>query len=280
MSGLVTSAVLLAAFMHAVWNAFLKADSDKLLSITSIVCATGILAFFLIPFVGLPAVESWPYLGLSILAHSTYYVFLSQAYRYGEFAQVYPIARGSAPLLIVLWSVLVLRESLSLLQLGTIAGIIFGIMVFASRGFGTLTHNKKLTGFILLTSISIACYTLFDGQGARLSFNVPAYMVWLSVLDAIPLLLFTLTRRTVKQVVQNTLHWRAFFAAIVSLTAYWIVVWAMTQAPIALVAALRETSIIIATLIGTFYFKEKSGYRRFVAAFVICMSILILKLND
>jgi drug/metabolite transporter (DMT)-like permease len=76
------------------------------------------------------------------------------------------------------------------------------------------------------------------------------------------------------------MHWRAIFAAIVSLTAYWMVVWAMTQAPIALVAALRETSIIIATMIGTFYFKEKSGYRRFVAAFVICMSISILKLND
>lgn len=280
MSALVTSAVLLAAFMHAVWNAFLKADGDKLLSVTGIVCATGIIAIPLVPFVGLPAVESWPYIGLSVAAHFFYYVFLSQAYRYGEFAQVYPIARGTAPFLVVLWSVFILREPMTLLELGTIGGVIFGIMVFASRGVETLAHNSRLFVFILLTTISIACYTLFDGTGGRLSQNIPAYMVWLSVIDVIPILLFTLSRRSVKLVYDKVFHWRSFFAAAVALSAYWMVVWAMTQAPIALVAALRETSIIIATLIGTFYFKEKSGHRRFVAATVICISITVLKLND
>lgn len=280
MDGLVTSVVLLAAFMHAIWNAFLKADNDKLLSVTAIVVATGLIGLFILPFVPIPAAESWPYLALSVAAHFTYYVFLSQSYHYGEFAQVYPIARGTAPLLIVLWSVFVLEENLSPLELGTVAGVILGIMVFASRGFDTLLHNSKLFLFIFLTSVSIGIYTISDGKGARLSQSVAEYMVWLTVLDTIPLLLFTMTRRSTKQIIRQCLHWRPFFAGGISLVAYWMVVWAMTQAPIPLVSALRETSIIIATLIGTFYFKEKSGYRRFVAALIICVSIAILKIYD
>ncbi len=280
MSALVTSTVLLAAFMHAVWNAFLKADDDKLLSISGIVIATGIIAIFLVPFVGYPSSESWLYMALSVAAHFIYYIFLSQSYRYGDFAQVYPIARGAAPLLVVLWSYFILKETLSTLELTTICGIIFGIMIFASRGFRTLVHGGKLSVYILLTAISIASYTLFDGNGGRLSQNIPAYMVWLSLMEVFPVILFTLSRRSVKQLYSKTIHWRSFFAAAVSLSAYWMVVWAMTQAPIAMVAALRETSIIIATLIGTFYFKEKSGGRRIVAAIVICISIVVLKLYD
>jgi len=280
MDGLVTSVILLAAFMHAVWNAFLKADDDKLLSIASIVVATGIMALCFVPFVDFPARESWPYLALSVAAHSTYYVFLSQSYRLGEFAQVYPIARGTAPLLVTLWSVLVLHETLTPLQLGTVAGIIFGIMVFASRGFDTLIHDRQLFLFIFLTSLSIGVYTIADGNGARLSQNVAGYMLWLSVFDVFPILLFTLSRRPVVKIVKYTFKIRAFFVGGISLIAYWMVVWAMTQAPIPLVAALRETSIIIATLIGAFYFKEKSGYRRFIAAVIICISVAILKIYD
>ena len=278
MDGLVTSAVLLAAFMHAIWNAFLKSDNDKLTSVTAIACATGLIALFFLPFVPLPSAESWPYIALSVASHFTYYVFLSQAYHHGEFGQVYPIARGSAPLLIVLWSVFVLHEVLTPIQLGTIVAIIIGIMVFASRGFNTLIHNRKLFLFIFLTSVSIGVYTITDGKGARLSQSVPGYMIWLSVLDFLPILIFTMTRRPIHKIVSQIFHWRAFFAGGISLAAYWIVVWAMTQAPIALVSALRETSIIIATLIGTFYFKEKSGYRRFIAALIICISIAVMKI--
>ena len=280
MDNLVTVVVLLAALMHATWNAFLKADNDKLLSITAIVCTTALIAALMLPFVPPPAPESWPYLALSVAAHFSYSVFLSQSYHYGEFAQVYPVARGTAPLLIVLWSVLVLNESLSPLQLGTIAGVILGIIVFASRGFGTLAHNGKLFLFIFITSVSISAYTLADGSGARVSQSVGGYMIWLSVLESIPILLFTLTRRSAQQIITHTFHWRPFFAGGISLAAYWIVVWAMTKAPIPLVSALRETSIIIATLIGTFYFKEKAGYRRFIAALIICISIVTLKVYD
>lgn len=280
MDGLVTALVLLAALLHALWNAFLKAGEDKLLSIAAIVVATGFIGLFLSPFVGLPAPEAWPYLLSSVLIHFCYYLFLSQAYRYGEFALVYPMARGTGPLIVVLWSVWVLGEQLSTLQLWTIAGIISGIMVFASRGIGAISHNNKLLLYVLLTAVSIAAYTLVDGRGGRASQNIPAYMVWLSILDVFPILLFTLTRRPARQILRHSVQPRALFAAAVSLAAYWIVVWAMTQAPIALVAALRETSIIIATLIGTFYFKERSGYRRFVAAFMICVSIAVLKIYD
>ena len=270
-------AVLVAAFFHAVWNASVKRDDDKLLSITGIQIATLVLVLPLMPLVGLPHPSSWPYLFASAILHFGYYLSLARAYRYGDFAQAYPVARGCAPILVALWGVLVLNETLSGIQLLSLGGVIGGIMIFATRRLGAVLNHRRALVSALVTSGFIGAYTIVDGVGGRSSMNVPAYMVWLSILDSVPMMLYVLHRRSLSEVIALKSKWRiSLFASLLSLTAYWTVVWAMTQAPIALVSALRETSVVIAALIGAFYFKEPAGLRRIVASIIIFAAIALL----
>lgn len=269
--------VLLAAFFHAVWNASVKLGNDKLLSLTGIQMTMLIVVLPLVPFVGLPHPSSWFYLLASVLLHFAYYVGLASAYRYGDFAQAYPIARGSAPILVTLWGVFVLHESMRGHELLAVVGVVGGIMIFATRRLGTVLHQRKALLSALMTACFIGGYTIVDGIGGRLSDNIPAYMVWLSILDSFPLALYALHQRGWSDVIALKSTWRiSLFGSVLSLAAYWMVVWAMSQAAIPLVAALRETSVIIAALIGAYYFHEPAGKRRIVASVVIFFSIVLL----
>lgn len=269
--------VLAAAFFHAVWNASVKLGGDKILSLAGIMTVTFVMVLPLAPIVGLPHADSWPYLLASAALHFGYYLSLASAYRYGDFAQSYPVARGAAPILVTLWGVFVLREALSGIELASAIGVIGGIMIFATRRLSAVLHERKALLSALITSCFIAAYTLVDGIGGRLSMNIPAYMVWLSILDGAPMALYVLSQRPFSEVRAQAARWRVnLLGAVLSLTAYWMVVWAMSQAPIALVSAIRETSIIIAALIGAYYFKEPAGKRRIVASIVIFASIALL----
>ena len=269
--------VLAAAFFHALWNATVKLSDDKLLSLAAMQITILILVLPLIPIVGLPHTDSWIYIIASAALHFGYYLSLASAYRYGDFAQAYPVARGSAPIWVTVAGVFVLGETLAGAELISLLGIICGIMIFATRRLGSVLHDHKALGYALLTSCFIGAYTIVDGIGGRLSQNIPAYMVWLSIIDGVPLVVYAMWRRPLGEIVGMRLKWRAvLFASVLGLAAYWMVVWAMSVAPIALVSALRETSIIIAALIGAYYFKERSGKRRIVASIVIFMSIVLL----
>ena len=269
--------VLLAAFFHAVWNASVKLGDDKLLSLTGIQVATLIMVLPLVPLVGLPHPASWPYLLASAVLHFGYYLSLASAYRYGDFAQAYPVARGSAPILVTLWGVFVLNESLGGVEWLSVTGVIGGIMIFATRRLGAVLHHRKALLSALITSCFIGAYTIVDGIGGRLSMNIPAYMVWLGVFDGIPMVLYALHQRSLSEVIALKSKWRiCLLGAVLSLGAYWMVVWAMSQASIPLVSAIRETSVIIAALIGAYYFKEPAGKRRIVASAVIFASIALL----
>ncbi len=265
--------VLLAAFFHAVWNASVKSGDDKLLSITGINTSIAIVVLPLAPFVGLPEAASWPYLLASVMLHFGYYLGLTSAYRHGDFSQAYPVARGTAPILVTLWGVFVLHEALSGIQLLSVAGVIGGIMIFATRRLGAVLHHRKALASALITSCFIGAYTIVDGIGGRLSMNIPAYMVWLSIIDTLPLVWYAVHKRSLGEVAAVTVTWRSLLGGALALGAYSMVVWAMSQAPIPLVSALRETSIIIAALIGAYYFKEPAGKRRVVASIVIFVSI-------
>jgi drug/metabolite transporter (DMT)-like permease len=163
-------------------------------------------------------------------------------------------------------------------ELVSVAGVITGIMIFATRRFGNVVHDTRALISALLTSCFIAGYTIVDGMGGRLSMNVPAYMLWLTVLDGLPMAIYAIRVRSLQQVVALRSSWRiSLFGAALSLSAYWMVVWAMTQAPIPLVSAIRETSIIIAALIGAWYFKDPAGRRRIIASLVIFASIVLLR---
>ncbi|MFV2093638.1 MAG: EamA family transporter, partial [Hyphomicrobiales bacterium] len=217
----------------------------------------------------------------SVALHFGYYIALASAYRYGDFSQAYPVARGTAPILVTLWGVFVLRESLSAVELAAVIGVIAGIMIFATRRLGVVLHDRRALVSALVTSFFIGGYTIVDGVGGRLSQNVPAYMVWLAILDGSPMVLYAVQQRSLARVIALKSAWRiSLFGSVLSLTAYWMVVWAMTKAPIPLVSALRETSIIIAALIGAYYFREPAGRRRVIASVVIFASIVLLGWSD
>lgn len=275
----VTFAVLCAAFAHAIWNAFVKTGDDQLISITGIAAGATITALIIYPFSTAPDIQSWPYIFASILIHVLYMIALSQAYRYSDFSSAYPIARGTAPILVFAWSFIFLQEVLSSKEMLAVFGIIVGIMVFSTRKFGVMVNDRKAIFYALLTAVFIAAYTIVDGIGVRRSGTVSGYMVWMTTFEVFPLLLYTYVRRGPKvfTVLANNAA-PMLFAGVMAVGGYWIIIWAMTQAPIALVAALRETSIIIAALIGAFYFKEPSGKRRIVAAVIVCVSVVILRL--
>jgi len=275
----VTLAVLGAAFLHAIWNAFAKTGDDKLISITGISAGAAVTALVIFPFSAIPEAESWPYILASVLLHAGYMIALSQAYRYSDFSSAYPVARGTAPILVFAWSFLFLQEVLSAREVFAVFGILVGIMVFSTRKLGAVVHDIRAISYALLTAVFIAAYTLVDGIGVRLSGTVSGYMVWMPTFEFFPLLAYTYFKRGPKVFTALAGNARPMlFAGMMAIGGYWIVIWAMTQAPIALVAALRETSIIIAALIGAFYFKEPSGKRRIIAAIIVCISVVILRL--
>lgn len=276
---LVTFAVLCAALAHAIWNAFIKTGDDHLISITGMSAGAALTTLVIFPFAALPDSQSWPYILASIVFHVAYMVALSQAYRYSDFSSAYPIARGTAPILVFGWSFIFLQEVLSVTEMLAIFGIIIGIMVFSTRRLGAVVNDRKAIFYALLTSVFIAAYTIVDGIGVRLSGTVSGYMVWMTTFEVFPMLLYTYVRRGPKVFSALAKNARPMFlSGMIAVSGYWVIIWAMTQAPIALVAALRETSIIIAALIGAFYFKEPSGKRRIVAAIIVCISVVILRL--
>ena len=210
--------VLTAAFFHAVWNASVKLGNDKILSLVGIQIATLLIALPLAPLVGLPERASWPWMLTSAVLHFGYYLSLASAYRYGDFAQAYPVARGSAPILVTLCGVFVLHESLSGTELLALAGVIGGILIFATRRLGAVLHHRKALPSALLTACFIGAYTIVDGIGGRLSANIPAYIVWLSIVDSLLLMLYALPQRSLPEVIALASGWRlSLLGAVLSL---------------------------------------------------------------
>ena len=273
--------VLLAALFHATWNAVVKSGVDHLLSITGLAVASAILGLVILPITGLPHKESWIYLFISAVLHFGYYIALSEAYRLSDFSQAYPIARGTAPIIVTLWSFFFLSESMSLLEIIALAGVILGILIFVTRKFEHLTKDQSGLITALLTPCTIGGYTIADGLGGRASNNVLGYMMVLHIVDGIPILIYTWCKRGSQGIALMCGKWKPLFAgAALALISYTLVIWAMTQAPIALVSALRETSIVIAALIGAYFFKEPSGKRRILASIVIFISVALLSFEN
>lgn len=279
MSPSVFAAVLAAAFMHAAWNAVVKVRLEPILTMALITASAGLVALPAMIVLGLPAPVSWPWLFGSIVLHLGYYIALTEAYRHADMGQVYPIARGGAPLLTTLASLIVLREPVAPLAAGGIAILCIGVGLMAvSRGHGEPLRRKAL-GYAALTALTISGYTIVDGIGARASGDPHAYSAALFVIDGVPLIAFVLWRRgraALREMRQVILP--GFAGGVFSLGSYWIAIWAMTVAPIPLVAATRETSVLFATLIAVTVLKEKLVAPRAVAALVIVLGIAAMRL--
>ncbi|MGI9508166.1 MAG: EamA family transporter [Geminicoccaceae bacterium] len=258
MSWSVFFAVILAALLHATWNALAKSGSDKHRSMTAVVLGHTIIAVALLPFLPLPSVSSLPYLAAGVVLHVGYQFFLLASYRIGDLTQVYPIARGSAPLLVAAVSVLLLGVELQALEIIGILTIAAGVMSLGLVRQKDGLRNVRAGLLAFATGCFIASYSLVDGMGARLAGSALGFYAWLTIGNAIVfggIMAFVRPRALLD--IPSHGKVMLFFGGGASFIAYALVIWAFTQAPIALVTALRETSIVFALLIGVFVLKEK-----------------------
>ena len=280
MSLIVFSLILLAAVMHATWNALIKMNADRLLVAAWMAGVTSLAGLLMVPFVPLPNAEAWPFLFASVFIHTGYLLFLVQAYTHGDFGQAYPIARGTAPLLSAMASALILGELLSITEWLAVALIAGGILSLALYGQGSAKPNPKGIAFALGTAVFIATYTLIDASGARITDWVHSYVVWQFFLHGLPLVCITLVLRgrSALRVSRQTVM-ISTFGGIISLLAYWIVLWALTLTNVASVASLRETSVIFAAIIATVFLKERFGWQRILAAIVVATGVMLLAIS-
>ena len=272
-------AVLLAAAMHAGWNAFLKVRLEPFLAMTLITACAGLAALPLLVVFGWPIAPAWPWLIGSIALHLGYYGALTEAYRRADMSQIYPIARGGAPLLTALVSTLTIAEPISAVAMAGIAALGGGVTLMSAFGRQRgASFDPVAVGFALLTAVIICGYTIVDGLGARAAGDPHAYSAALFVIDGIPLVFVALWLRgrnglaPMKQFIGPGL-----LGGAMSLGSYWIAIWAMTVAPIALVAALRETSVLFATAIAVFVLKEPIVPWRALAAALVLAGLLLIR---
>lgn len=274
-------AVLAAAALHASWNAVTKVSADAFISLSLIGVFAGLVALPLIFVFGMPAVQSWAWLSASILVHLGYYIFLSRAYKTGDLGIVYPIARGVAPLLTTIIGTVFLGEKVTPAGLAGIGFIVAGVLILSlarTRGISRIDNHALI--YALLTACTVSAYTFADGFGARASHNTHGYIALLFVLDGLALGVLAYFLRGQALIDGIKTHWRVGVAGGgMALAAYWIAIWAMTIAPIPMVAALRETSVMFAALISAFILKEGVKISRFAAAFVVVIGVALLRLS-
>lgn len=280
MSATVFAAVLAAALIHATWNALLKARLDRFASISLMSFGMAVIAAPLLPFVPVPSGITWVWLLLSVCFHTGYKYFLSRAYDTGDLAQAYPLARGTAPLITTLGGMVLLSEFPGSVALGGILLLSSGTFLMSLRGGGAGAFGGRAVVYALVTSLFVASYTLADGSGARSAADATSYAVWLFLLEGIWSLAFAFALRGpgVGRVMLS--EWKAGLAGgFLSAVAYWIAMWGMTKAPIAAVAALRETSILFAMAISVTLLGERLTRWRVAAGLLIVGGVIALRLG-
>ncbi|MBT0958787.1 EamA family transporter [Alphaproteobacteria bacterium KMM 3653] len=272
-------AVLGAAILHAGWNALVKGGSDKLLSMSGVMLGHVPFAVLALCFVPAPDPASFGYLAAGVALHVGYQFFLLRSYETGDLTQVYPIARGSAPLIVTAVSLLVLGVELRGLELLGVLVIGCGILSLAlvRRADGMRNGSAAMTA--LVTGCFIAGYSIIDGLGARAAGSSVGYYAWLSIIGALPFSAYVwkVSPGTFRDLAGKG---RAVFwiGGGASFAAYSIVTWAFTQAPIALVTALRETSIIFALLIGVFVLKERLDLAKLASTMMTVLGVVLMRL--
>jgi len=274
----VVALVLFSALLHATWNAVVKMGSDRLLALVVVKLPTTLVAAATLLVVDAPAPQSWPYLLGSTAVTSGYFYFLIKAYHAGDLSLAYPVARGTAPIVVLVLSFLLVGETPGAADVAGVVIVSSGILWLCFQPGATPEHATRIlwAGGVGLT---IAGYTLLDGVGGRLSGSPIGYAAVLNIMTAIPLLVVAFARRGVGvlEVLRN--DWlKGLAGGTMMFGAYAIVIYALTLAPMAVVAALRETGVIFAAVIGTILFREGFGARRIAAASTVAAGIAVLVL--
>jgi len=278
----VFASVLLAAACHAGWNASIKRTLDPLATTTVVAIGAGLVALPFVPFYGWPAPASWPWLIASIVIHLFYFAGLIESYRTGDMGQVYPIARGAAPLMTATITTLFVGERLGLYGWGGIVLLAFGVLLLSLRGGRDLAKlDRTAVGFALFTAVTVCVYSVVDGVGARLAGpgKANAYSLLLFVGIAPVVVAYALVRRGMTVIPAMLPAWRTGLGGgALAVISYSVAIWAMTVAPIAIVAALRETSVLFGAIIAVVILKEPLRPARVAAAVVIVTGLALLRL--
>ncbi|MFE4371247.1 EamA family transporter [Streptomyces sp. NPDC056835] len=276
MTPLVAVAVLIAALVHASWNALAHTIKDQLVAFTLIGGGAAVIGAVIACFTPLPHTAAWPYLIVSALLHIGYQVLLMRSFSLGDFGQMYPIARGTAPLVVTVVAAVFVGESLDAWQAAGVvvasAGLV-GLALRGIRGSGSTPQWPALLA-ALATGLSIAAYTVVDGVGVRESGTPLGYIAWLMILEGLMIPAYALYARRGRLLAQLRPHAaRGLLGAALSMLAYGLVLWAQTRAPLAPIAALRESSIIVGAAMGAVFFKERFGAPRIAAASLMVVGI-------
>jgi drug/metabolite transporter (DMT)-like permease len=277
-TGFVMAAVLLAALLHAAWNVIVKSSPDKQLDTVLVAAGAGIVSLATLPFLPLPAAPSLGFLVASALIHVAYFALVAAAYRSGEMSYAYPLMRGAAPLLTAIAAGLLLDEPLGRGGWGGVLLISVGILLLAGSQWRGGRFDLPQTLFALGNAAVICLYTLVDGTGTRLSGNAFSYVGWMLVLNALLLVALAATRRRGDLRTHLGRRWHlGLLGGICTWASYAIALWAMTRAPLAMVAALRETSVIFGTVLAALVLGERFGPVRYAAAILVCAGAVALK---
>ena len=270
--------VIFAAILHAIWNGMVKSYKNKIISVSAIVFGHVPIAAFVMLFLPLPTLESVPYIILSALIHQGYQYNLISAYKIGDLTKVYPIARGTGPIVATIISIIFLGLLITKFQILSIALICFGIIIlgiFSER----LIKNNKVIFYSLATGLFIGLYSLVDGHGARISQSPLSFLGWSFILNAMifPFVLKFMGHKKVFSSVLKEAKLIFWVGGTLSYIVYGIVVWAFTKAPIPLVGALRESSIVFSIFIGFFFLKERLTFLKIVSILIIFIGVALLK---
>jgi drug/metabolite transporter (DMT)-like permease len=271
-------AVLFAAVLHAGWNAVIRRGGDRFQGMLLLTATQGAMALVMAMFVPIPDGIVWVWVLGSGLVHTIYKLFLAAAYQHGDLSRVYPIARGAAPMIVVLVGFYLLADTIENKEYVGIGLIGVGVMMMA-RGVFSNGESRRLLPLALGSAVCTAGYSIVDGLGARVAMDATMFTAWLFIFDAMIFSMYSLISRGTAAFKASPRAWGiGAFAGVLSLATYWIAVWAMTVAPIALVAAVRETSVLFAVIIGIVVLKEKASVGKVLAALVIVTGIVIIRL--
>lgn len=277
MSTTIFCLILLAAAFHATWNAIVKAGSNKFLTTVLLTASAAVLAMLLLPFFPMPNSASWVYILASTAIQIVYFAMVAKIYHIADMGLTYPLMRGTAPLIVAVLGTLLLDEKLEFYAWLGIITISIGIL---SMIFAAPKKGRKGIGLALLNAILIASYTLVDGHGIRLSGSAISYILWSFVLSGLIFFIFALKMQYRQMGSYFRLNWHlGLIGGIGSFFSYGLALWAMTLAPVAIVAALRETSILFATLIAIFILKERATVTRILSSCIILIGVLILRVS-
>jgi drug/metabolite transporter (DMT)-like permease len=270
--------VLFAAALHASWNAIIKGGTDKFNDTVLVMIVAALFPGLLLPWLPLPSAASWPYLIASVIIHFAYFSLVAMAYRAGDLSYAYPIMRGVAPMLTALIASIAIGEALSPGGKIGIVLLCLGILTLTSQSWWSKKFGLAPTAIALTNAVVISMYTIVDGIGLRLAGNPVSYICWLFFLQPVPFIPLLVFRHRERFVTQMKIRWSvSLLGGLCTCTSYGLAMYAMAFIPIALVAALRETSVIFGAVIAAIFLHERFGPIRYIAAGLVTAGAVVMK---